>query len=183
MRKFFALFFFVVAVFTLSAQTTTSSISGRVTDADGEMLVAATVVAVHTPSGTQYGTVTNPDGRFHLHGMRTGGPYKLTVSYVGYETVELTDITLSLGEPCTFDVKLKDSMLLDAVVVISTGNDRFEASKTGAGSNFNREVLNNIPTTDRSIADIARLSPVASLTKGSKGGISFAVLTIATTHS
>ncbi len=174
MRKFFALLFSIVVVFSLSAQTTTSSINGRVMDTNGEMLVAATIVAVHTPSGTRYATVTNPDGRYHLQGMRTGGPYKLTVSYVGYETVELTDITLSLGEPYTFDVKLKDGMLLDAVVVISTGDDRFEAGKTGAGANFNREVLNNIPTTDRSIADIARLSPMASLTKGSKGGVSFA---------
>lgn len=106
--------------------------------------------------------------------MRTGGPYKITISFVGFESVELTDITLSLGEPRTFDVQLNDTQEIDAVVVVSTGNSRFNANKTGAGSNFNRNVLDNLPTTDRSISDIARLTPMASLTKGSKGGISFA---------
>ena len=139
-----------------------------------EMLVGATVIAIHTPSGTQYGSITNSDGRFNIQGMRTGGPYKVVVSYVGYETVELTDITLNLGEPYTFDVKLKDGMMLDAIVVISTGDDRFKGKRTGAGANFNREVLDNTPSTDHSIADITRLTPMASVTKGAKGGISFA---------
>ena len=33
-----------------------------------------------------YGTVTNISGQFNLQGMRTGGPYKVEVSYVGYQT-------------------------------------------------------------------------------------------------
>lgn len=174
MKKIFSLILSIMAVMTLSAQTTTSSINGKVTDANGEALVGATIIAVHTPSGTEYGTVANSDGRYNLQGMRTGGPYKVTISFVGYEAVELSGITLSLGEPRTFDVQLKDTQEIDAVVVISTANDRFNANKTGAGANFNRGILDNLPTTDRSIADIARLTPMASLTKSSKGGISFA---------
>ena len=174
MKKIFSLILSIMAVLTLSAQTTTSSINGKVTDSNGEKLAGATIIAVHTPSGTEYGTVANSDGRYNLQGMRTGGPYKITISFVGFESVELTDITLSLGEPRTFDVQLNDTQEIDAVVVVSTGNSRFNANKTGAGSNFNRNVLDNLPTTDRSISDIARLTPMASLTKGSKGGISFA---------
>lgn len=174
MKKIFSLILSIMAVCTLSAQTTTSSINGKVTDANGEKLVGATIIAVHTPSGTEYGTVANADGRYNIQGMRTGGPYKVTVSFVGFEAVELTDITLSLGEPRTFDVQLKDTQEIDAVVVISSANDRFNANKTGAGANFNRGILDNLPTTDRSIADIARLTPMASLTKSSTGGISFA---------
>ncbi|MEE1088712.1 MAG: carboxypeptidase-like regulatory domain-containing protein, partial [Bacteroidaceae bacterium] len=105
-------------------------------------MVGATIVAVHIPSGTQYATIANSDGYYNLQGMRTGGPYKVMVSFVGYETLELTDVTLSLGEPCTFDVKLKDGMMLDEVTIVSTSDDRFKAKRTGAGANFNREVLN-----------------------------------------
>ena len=69
----------------LKAQVTTAGMSGKVM-ADEESVIGATVVAVHEPSGTSYGTVTNVDGRFSLQGMRSGGPYKVTVSYIGYQT-------------------------------------------------------------------------------------------------
>lgn len=174
MKKLLSLIVSIVMVYSLSAQTTTSSMNGKVTDEKGETLVGATVIAVHTPSGTQYGAITNADGRYNLQGMRTGGPYSLTVSYVGYQSVELTGITLNLGEPRTFDVQLKETQELDAVVVVSTANSRFNANKTGAASNFTRGVIENLPSIDRSISDIARLSPLASSTKSSTGGISFA---------
>ena len=83
--------FLLVSVMTLfatlaSAQVTTASLSGKVV-ADGEDVIGATIQAVHTPSGTYYGTITNMDGRFMIQGMRTGGPYRVEVSYVGYQTV------------------------------------------------------------------------------------------------
>ena len=45
MKKLFTLILSIMAVVTLSAQTTTSSINGKVTDADGEALVGATIIA------------------------------------------------------------------------------------------------------------------------------------------
>lgn len=44
----------------LKAQVTTAGMSGKVM-ADEESVIGATVVAVHEPSGTSYGTVTNVD--------------------------------------------------------------------------------------------------------------------------
>ena len=84
------LFFFVALLLMLSsavmAQITTSSMAGKVTfdNADGEEVIGATIVAVHEPSGTRYTAVTNVSGRFSIQGMRTGGPYEVTVSYIGY---------------------------------------------------------------------------------------------------
>ena len=59
----------------VSAQITTSSISGVVVDDANMELEGANVVAVHVPTGTTYGVVTNQDGRFNMVNMRVGGPY------------------------------------------------------------------------------------------------------------
>lgn len=66
----------VLAAAGVNAQVTTSAISGKVTDEQNETVIGATIVAVHEPSGTQYGAITNVDGRYTIQGMRTGGPYQ-----------------------------------------------------------------------------------------------------------
>ena len=103
------------------AQVTTSGLAGKVTDGSGEAVPGATVVAVHTPSGTQYYGLTNADGRFSINGMRSGGPYTVEVSCLGYRKVNYTDVTLQLAEVYSLNAKLSDDAeLLSEAIVIST---------------------------------------------------------------
>ena len=96
----------VVAV--AAAQVTTSSVRGRVTDNDNP-LFGATIVAIHTPSGTQYGATSNTDGYFAISGMRVGGPYMITISYLGYNDVTHEITALSIGE--IKEIKLKGNKM------------------------------------------------------------------------
>ena len=82
----------------ISAQITTSSISGVVVDDANIELEGANVVAVHVPTGTTYGVVTNQDGRFNIVNMRVGGPYTLSISYIGFNEQNFEDIFLTLGK-------------------------------------------------------------------------------------
>ena len=61
MKKLFILMLSIFTVAAASAQVTTSGMNGTVTDEQGQPLAGATVIAVHTPSGTQYGAVTNKE--------------------------------------------------------------------------------------------------------------------------
>jgi len=94
--KLFVLSILLMSFAALNAQITTSSMSGRVTDAEG-VVIGAAVIAKHQPSGTTYGTVTNQEGRFNLNGMRVGGPYTVEVSYIGNGTSTTNNITLGSG--------------------------------------------------------------------------------------
>lgn len=166
MRFFLAVIVMMVAA-SVNAQVTTSTLSGKVVDANGEAVIGATVQATHMPSGTHYGTITNMDGLYTIQGMRTGGPYKVEISYIGYQTVNYPDVTLQLGEIYNLNTTLKESSeVLDEVVVIAT-RSKFTNEKTGASTNISNAQMNSIPTVNRSITDIARLSPYAN-------GMSFA---------
>ena len=142
-----------------SAQITTSAMSGKVTDSANEAVIGATVQAVHTPSGTSYGAITNLDGRYTIQGMRAGGPYKVTISYIGYQTAVYDDVTLALGETYVQNVKLKDGSEQLEEVVISAAATKFSTAKTGAATNITGAQIASLPTVSRSLTDVTRLSP------------------------
>lgn len=152
-----------------NAQVTTASISGKVVSGN-EPVIGAAITAIHEPSGSRYGAATNIDGRFNLQGMRTGGPYKVEISYIGYTTATYTNIFLQLGESYELSVKLKESSeLLDEVVVIGNKSNRFVSQRTGAADNFDAKAIANAPTVSRSVFDIVKLIPQANQSSNGNG--------------
>ena len=109
-RILFLVVLMLMSTLTIMAQITTSSMSGKVTleDAKGEEVIGATVVAVHEPSGTRYTAVTNVSGLFTINGMRTGGPYEVTVSYIGYQPKTVKGVTLELAETYNLNIWLSE---------------------------------------------------------------------------
>ena len=160
-RLFFLIAVMLMVSTAIMAQVTTSSMSGRVTlgHEGGEEVIGATVQAVHEPSGTRYAAVTNVDGLFSIQGMRTGGPYAVTVSYVGFQPKTLKGIQLQLGETYNLHVWLSEDANELAEVVISGKASKFAAEKTGASTNITSQQITSLPTVSRSITDVTRLSP------------------------
>lgn len=169
LKKGFAALVAALVGITAFAQVTTSSLNGKVTDANGAAVPGAAVVAVHTPSGTQYYAVANAEGRYAINGMRSGGPYKVEVSCLGYQSVTYTDVTLQLAEAYNLNAMLNDdTQMLSEAVVVSTANSKFAVEKTGAATNINNAQITALPTVSRSITDVTRLSPYGG------NGMSFA---------
>ena len=151
------------------AQVTTSSLSGKIVDESGEPVIGAAVIAVHEPSGTTYGGVTNADGLYTIQGMRSGGPYKVTFTNLGYRDVQYTDVTLALAETYSLDGTLSEaSELLNEVIVTAAPASKFVGEKTGAATNITNDQILSLPTVSRSITDVTRLSPYGG------NGMSFA---------
>ena len=142
------------------AQVTTSSMAGKVVlEGSDEEIIGATVVAVHEPSGTRYNAVSNVNGMFTIQGMRTGGPYNVTVSYIGHQTKTFKGITLQLAETYNLPVWLSEKSTSLEEVVISGKASKFAAEKTGAATNITAAQITALPTVSRSITDLTRLSP------------------------
>ncbi|THD67496.1 TonB-dependent receptor [Robertkochia marina] len=163
MKRLLLLALLLVFSATGFSQVTTSNIKGLVTDPQNEPLPGASVVAVHTPTGTNYGGATNFDGRFNLLNLRVGGPYTITVSYIGFISQEITDVYLDLGKSASFDVVLtEDSQKLDEVVIVADRSGQFGSDRTGAETSVGRRELTRLPTISRSAQDFTRLEPTAS---------------------
>lgn len=164
MRKIaFTLIFMLSAGFAM-AQVTTSNIKGLILDESAQPLPGANIVVVHTPTGTKDGAATNIDGRFNLLNLRVGGPYSITVSYVGYKAQTFNDVYLDLGKTLSLDLTLEaDSQQLEAVVVTgTTGTGTFGSDRTGAETSVGRRELTRLPSISRSASDFTRLEPTAS---------------------
>jgi hypothetical protein len=145
--------------------------TGTVTDDKGETLPGATVVAVHLETSSQYATVTNADGRYFIQGMKPGGPYEVTVQFVGMSPKKETNVFLSLGETFKLNASLTDESKELQEIVVEAKN-KFDANKTGASSRVTAEELENMPSISHSIADAARLNP--QIATSNNGAMSFA---------
>jgi hypothetical protein len=165
----FSMLIAVFSVVSLFSQVTTSKIQGVVSDDTSAGLFGANVVAKHLPTGTVAGTMTLEGGRFSLPNLRVGGPYTITFSYIGFKTVEYTDVYLDLGKAFDLDVKMdNESELLGEVVITGGRNTTFNSDRTGAETSVGSRELTKLPTISRSASDFTRLDPSAS--GGSFGG-------------
>jgi len=160
LSTFYALLLVVGASLGLSAQATTSALAGRVADSDGIGLIGATVQAVHTPTGTVYGTSAQSDGYYTIPNMRIGGPYTITTSYLGYTTSITDGVFLKLGEKSNLDLALlEDGETLDEIVVSGRKNSVINSDRTGAATQISSADLERLPSISRSASDFTRLTP------------------------
>jgi hypothetical protein len=158
-----ALFASVAVPSALAQGVTTATLSGTIVDASGEPLPGATVVAVHEPTGTQYGTVARSDGRYSITNMQVGGPYTLTFSFVGYSRQVIGDVQLRLGETYVQNAALTSGEAeLEEVVVTGAADRVFNRDRTGAATSIDEEAIARIPTINRSINDLTKLTPQSS---------------------
>jgi hypothetical protein len=149
---------------TVQAQSVTgANINGTVTDSEGEPLPGATVVAIHEPSGSQFGATTRSDGRFNIRNVRVGGPYTIRASFVGFRAAEETEVTLELSQDYRVNFELVDETFdLGEVAVTAQRDAIISGDRSGARSRVGRDQLDALPSINRSIQDYTRLSPQVS---------------------
>lgn len=176
MKKIYVLIliipFVVFAVSALGQGTTTAGLNGKITDNSGAALTGATVVAIETQTGAQFGTISDEKGFYRLPNMLPGGPYKFSVSFVGFQTFTNENIYLTLGQTLKIDVKLSETAAqLSGVEIVAQQNDVFDGNRTGTETFISSENINQMPTLGRTVGDYVRLTPQASFREG---GISIA---------
>jgi hypothetical protein len=157
-NKIYSSLIFLFSILVLSAtnavaQITTSQLTGKIVNAKGEPLPGVTVLAVNTGTGTKYGGQTNVDGRYLINNLNPGGPYTITVTFIGFKKEERNDINLSLGS-VTFNFLLADESTALSEIVVK-GNT---TAKPG-GFRVGQNALKTLPSLNRSFQDFTRGTP------------------------
>lgn len=161
----------LLTVTQLFAQVTTATLSGIVKDPKGQPLPAATVMVEYANAGIRQGQLTKGDGRFTVPNLRVGGPYKVTVSFLGYQENVTDNIYLELGLNNVLEIKMEERAVELKNVTVAGRSTVFDNKKTGASMNINNRTIRALPTISRSADDYLRLTPSASFTYN---GLSFA---------
>jgi len=156
----------LISVTQLSAQITTSTVSGRIKDKSGMEIPGASIIATHLPTGTKYGVASSFDGHYTLANMNPGGPYKIVVTSVGYKPQGRTDIMLNLGSTTNIDFLVSEDATSLSEIVVKADKG---GTKLGAGTNIGEQTMKVLPTLSRSLTDMTRMTPQGSSTNSFAG--------------
>jgi hypothetical protein len=161
MKKLSQIIFIAIIIPGVFGQgLTTSGVNGYIKSTDGEALIGANIIATHTPSGTQYGTTSMDNGQYIIINMKIGGPYNISISYIGYADQSQSDVYLNLGQNARVDFSLSTEALeLSGVEVVAKGDDVLNSDRTGAATYVSREQVIQMPSIKRSTRDLTRLDP------------------------
>ena len=169
-------FIFLFGTWNAAAQ---SEMYGTVVDAQDQPLPGANVVLVNTATGFKAGAQTDFEGKYLIRDLQLGGPYKLTVSYVGFQTIIKEGLSFNLGDRIQENFTLNEGQELENVVIESKVSSFKSKSRLGTALSITGKTLEKIPTTTRNYEDLTNLSPLStpqmSLGSGSPfGGLSVA---------
>lgn len=151
---------FSVGGLTAFAQTTTSTITGNISD--GKYPVPdAVVTIVHEPSGIPYYALSNSKGNYVINNILAGGPYTVRVERLNYKTTIVKDVEAPLAEAVVVDVVLTaSSMRLEEVTVFGDGlNFPMNIRRSGASMHFGAKEIGIVPSVNRSLYDVLKLTP------------------------
>src|SRR6266550_1387297 len=139
---------------------TTAALTGNVNDTSGAPIGAATVIAVHLPTNTQYRASVTSSGRYNLPNLKIGGPYRVTATSIGYEPHSESNVFLSLDQTSRVDFRLvRRTVQLAGVQVTAERDAVLNSGRTGAAMSFDSIKVALTPSIKRSTRDLTRLDP------------------------
>src|SRR5712691_11804099 len=140
-----------------SAQTSTGSIRGYVTDSGGTPIAGARVVAVNAQTSSQREATTQSNGFYAMLGL-VPAEYDVTARQIGMAPQRI-HVRVLIGEVYPLDFKLAASAIQVEAVTVVAATTGVEMRTSEAATNVTQQQINNLPTSTRNIFDLAALAP------------------------
>ena len=148
------------------AQTTTSTIEGTVTDANGAVVAGATVKASGTTNAIERSVTTDSEGFYRLTAL-PAGTYTVTVSQTGFST-NTSNVELTLNRVAKFDVQMLVGNVVGDVNVTSE-LPLLEPEASATGATVTQQQIRDFPVNGREYLDLLQLVPGVAVNRQSTG--------------
>ena len=162
---------FLLYVTSLSAQVSTSSINGIVTDSSGAVVANAKVEAKNEDTGALFTQNATSSGNYSFASL-TPGRYSITVTMAGFQTFTSTHNVLTVGAPLVVDVNLRVGTVGQTVEVVESNYQRLETSNATVSDIMDTKQVQDLPLNGRNPLSLLTLEPgvVQRTTNGSGSG-------------
>ena len=155
----------------VSAQVSTSSITGAVTDASGAVVASAKVEAKNEETGVVFDQNTTSSGNYSFASL-TPGSYSITVTLAGFQTFRSVHNILTVGTPLVVDVTLRVGTVGQTVEVVESNYQRLETSNATVSDIMDTKQVQDLPLNGRNPLSLLTLEPgvVQRTTNGAGSG-------------
>lgn len=141
----------------LSAQQTTATLTGNVTDASGSAIVGVVVKAVNQKTNIARETTTNEQGAYSLPFLGAGD-YTIEVAKTGFQTARVNQLALQVGQTVRVDIPLQLGAVTESVNVQASGAV-LQTESVAVGTVIDGGKIVDLPLNGRNFVQLAQLIP------------------------
>jgi hypothetical protein len=151
----------------LGAQTVTSTLQGRISDATGAVIPEASVTVLNADTGLKRSVTANAVGEYQIGGL-PAGDYTVNIEKSGFQK-SAKKIHLDLAASGNMDFALAPGQVQTQVEVQDVG-EVAEPTRTMVSEVIDQQKIENLPVNGREFIDFALLAPgitIGNTTSGS----------------
>lgn len=135
-----------------------ATLTGAVSDPQGATVAGAAVKATNVGTNISYDTQTT-DGGFYRFPTLPVGVYKISVEAAGFKSAQVQNVTLTVGQIVTQDIKLEIGSPTETVTVTSGGEQLAQPNESSVSTLLNKSVWDNYPLENRDTNEFLNLLP------------------------
>lgn len=166
---FCVMLFSVVGALQVFAQSATSSVSGTISDAQGNVVTGATVKIVNVEKGFSRTAATTSNGVFNFQSVPPD-TYSVEVEASGFKKSVRTNVIALVDKPTDASITLEVGNVTEVVTVTADAIESIVNTQDASlGNNFVAKQILELPLEGRNVADLLSLQPAVT-TDGSVAG-------------
>jgi TonB dependent receptor/Carboxypeptidase regulatory-like domain/TonB-dependent Receptor Plug Domain len=146
------------------AQSAGATISGRITDQTGGLLVGVQVTVTSADTGISVSTLTNDEGVYVLQNIRPGA-FRMSIEKHGFKTIVLSELILAVQDVLSRNFPMELASGTESITVTGEEHNLSPAVSTVV----NQQFVENMPLNGRSFQSLIQLTPGVVVTAAGQG--------------